>query len=119
TSPDRRSASGLWWMNLGEGAGWICTKNANAVGRLANGAYQEERSLYTLLGVEKSRQRKYVKDREATANGHLAIAARIPGKTDARLKIMLRRVRVIGSHPGAAWRSEYEGLVRIGRTAVG
>src|SRR5260370_20272228 len=107
--------------NLLECTVCIGGQNADTIARrkVRNNAHEEKRRLYALLGVEVSRQRQNVKDREAATNGRFPIAARIPSKTESRLKIKHGGVRVIRGRPGAARLSDYGGKGRIRRPAVG
>src|SRR6266481_4069155 len=92
--------------------------------RIGNNGREVKRRLYALLGVEVSRQRQNVKHREATTNGRLPVALRIPGKTDSRLKIKRGGVRVIRGRPRAALEGcqssdPYRGKGGIRRPAIG
>src|SRR4029077_10827381 len=123
TSLQRRVASRLRWLHPAECTGWIGAQNPNAGQRVgcrgSHGAYQEKRRLDALLGVEVSRQRQDVEYRGAATDSHLPVAARVPGKTESRLKIMLGGVREIRGRRGAAWLSKREGKGGVGRAAVG
>src|SRR5262245_36303244 len=123
-SPQRRRASrACRWSEVR-----VCTprsggRNAKRSGerrscRIGNSTREEKRR--PGLTAKVSRQRQHVKDSEAATNGHLPIAARIPGKTEPGLKITSGGVRVERRNASATRFSEYD--VRRGgsqRAAVG
>src|SRR5579862_2786977 len=80
------------YSNCAEGAAWSAGQNADSSERLSrrtgDDAVEEKRRLYAFLGVEIPRQQQNVEDRVATTNGRFPIAARIPGETESRLKMI-------------------------------
>src|SRR5207249_8931916 len=90
---------------------WIGGQNAHRPGerrsrRVGNSTREEKRR--PGLTEKVSRQRQHVKDGEAPANGRLPIAARIPGKTEPRLKITEGGVREDRGDASATRLSQYD-----------
>src|SRR5262249_33192185 len=88
---------------------WIGGRNAHRPRerrsrRVGNRTREENRR--PGLTEKVSRQRQHVKDGEAPANGRLPITARIPGKTEPRIKITEGGVREDGGNAGATPLSE-------------
>src|SRR5579864_6902524 len=94
------------WGWIGDGAGQNAKCPVERRSRRIGDLAREEKRL-PILTEPVSRQRKHVKDGEASANGHLPIAAGIPGKTDSRLEIASGGVRVVRGDAGASRLSEY------------
>src|SRR5712692_206487 len=98
TNPQRRLARRvIRWSEARVRTPWIAGRNAKRPGErrnaIGNGGREQKRR--PTLTVKVSGQRQDVKDGEAAPNGHLPLAARIPGKTNSRLKILGGGVRVI------------------------
>src|SRR5213594_2569028 len=74
--------------------------------RVGNRTREEKRR--PVLTAKVSRQRQHVKDGEAPANGRLPIAARIPSKTEPRLKIKGGGVREDRGNASATRLSDYD-----------
>src|SRR5262249_35809332 len=87
-------------------------------GRIGHNTDESEWRLDALLRVVVPRKQQNIEDGEAATDGHLSITAWIPSKTESRLKIPSRGVRVIRSGAAAAWLSKYERRRRIRRSAV-
>src|SRR5712691_3057345 len=110
-SPQRRRASrACRWSEVRVCTPWSGGRNAKRPGerrsrRIGNSAREEKRR--PGLTAKVSRQRQHIKDGEAATNGRLPIAARIPSKTEPRLKITSRRVRVERGNASATRLSEY------------
>src|SRR5438132_12297848 len=88
---------------------WIGGRNApftleRRSRRIGNSTREEKRR--PGLTEKVSRQRQHVKDGEAPTNGRLPIAARIPSKTEPRLKITEGGVREDRGDAGATRLSE-------------
>src|ERR1700676_3007065 len=107
---------------LAKGTPWIAGQNADTGQwslRVGNHARLDKRHGCALWMEKVSGEQQNVENREPAANRGFPVAARIPGKTEARLEIAGRGVGEKRGNPGAARLSSYRGKGRFRGPALG